>query len=81
MNEHGINVPEEMALVGFSNEPFTSYLSPSISTVNQNSEQIGKLAAEAFLNRIENPLEEGEINKIIIETELLVRASSSKKEA
>jgi LacI family transcriptional regulator len=80
LQENKIKVPEEMALVGFSNEPFTSYLSPSISTVNQNSEQIGKLAAEAFLNRIENPLEEGEINKIIIETELLVRASSNKND-
>ena len=80
LNENRIKVPEEIALIGFSNEPFTSYVSPSISTVNQNSEQIGKLAAEAFLNRIENPIVGDEINKIIVETELLVRASSSKNE-
>jgi len=79
LNERGVKVPEEIALVGFSNEPFTSFLSPAISTVNQNSAQIGKLAAEAFLNRVDAPVEKGEVKKIIIETELLVRASSDKK--
>ena len=79
LQEHKIRVPEEISLVGFSNEPFTSYLSPSISTINQHSEQIGKLAAEAFLDRIENPIQEGNLNKIIIETELVVRESSKKK--
>lgn len=74
--ENKIKVPEEIALVGFSNEPFTSYVNPPISTINQKSEQIGKLAAKAFLERIDNPIEKDAINKIIIETELLVRASS-----
>ena len=34
--ERNIKVPEEIALVGFSNEPFTSYVNPSISTINQH---------------------------------------------
>ena len=78
LNENNIKVPEEIALVGFSNEPFTSYVAPAISTINQNSAQIGKLAAKAFLNRIDNTISEGGVNKIIIETELLIRASSDK---
>ncbi|WP_139955968.1 LacI family DNA-binding transcriptional regulator [Flavicella sediminum] len=78
LNENKIKVPEEISLVGFSNERFTSYVVPAISTVDQNSAEIGKLAAEAFLNRIDNPIEEGGVNKIIIETELLIRDSSNK---
>ena len=78
LQENNINVPEEISLVGFSNEPFTSYVKPSISTVNQHSAQIGKLAAEAFLYRINNPTKKVTLNKIILNAELIVRASSNK---
>lgn len=80
MKEEGIKVPEEIALVGFGNEPFTSLVSPSISSVNQNSAEIGKIAAERFLYRIENPEEEVTLTKHILNAELIVRGSSNKKE-
>ncbi|WP_299547242.1 LacI family DNA-binding transcriptional regulator [Seonamhaeicola sp.] len=78
LQESNIKVPEEIALIGFSNEPFTSFVSPSISTVNQHSEAMGKLAAETFLNRIENPSEKVSLNKITLNTELIIRESSNK---
>lgn len=78
LKENNIKVPEEIALVGFSNEPFTSYVYPSITSVNQYSEEIGKLAAEAFLYRINNPSEKVTLNKIILNAELIVRDSSNK---
>ncbi|KDN55590.1 LacI family DNA-binding transcriptional regulator [Flavobacterium seoulense] len=74
--ENNIKVPEEIALIGFSDEPFTSLTQPSISTVNQHSDQIGKLAAEAFLQRITNPKQK--INRIILEPELIIRQSSNR---
>ena len=78
LNENNINVPGEIALIGFSNEPFTSYVNPSISTIDQKSALIGKLAAEAFLNRINNPTIKTNLNKIIVEAELIIRGSSNK---
>ncbi|RVT73345.1 LacI family transcriptional regulator [Flavobacterium sufflavum] len=75
--ENNIKVPEEMALIGFSDEPFTSLTQPSISTVNQHSDQIGKLTAEAFLERINNPKKKM-INRIILEPELIIRQSSNR---
>lgn len=75
--ENNIRVPEEIALIGFSDEPFTSLTQPSISTVNQHSDQIGKLAAEAFLNRMNNP-KNTTINRIILEPELIIRQSSKR---
>jgi LacI family transcriptional regulator len=75
--ENNIKVPEEIALIGFSDEPFTSLTQPSISTVNQHSDQIGKLAAEAFLNRMNNP-KNTTINRIILEPELIIRQSSKR---
>lgn len=79
MQENGIRVPEDIALVGFSNEPFTSFVNPSISTIVQHSDQIGILAAKAFLKRIENPTEKVSLNKMILKPELIVRNSSDRR--
>lgn len=75
--ENNIKVPDEIALIGFSDEPFTSLTQPSISTVNQHSDQIGKLTAEAFLERMKNPKKKT-INRIILEPELIIRQSSNR---
>ena len=40
--ENKIKIPEEIALVGFGNEPFTAMVSPSITSVHQYSDEIGK---------------------------------------
>ncbi|MEW4922873.1 LacI family DNA-binding transcriptional regulator [Algibacter sp. 2305UL17-15] len=79
MKEQNIRVPEDIALVGFSNEPFSSLITPSISSVEQHSEEIGKLAAETFLKRIANPDEKVSLNKMILKPELIIRASSNRK--
>jgi len=78
LQENNIKVPEEIALVGFSNEPFTSLVTPSISTINQHNASIGKLAAETFLKRVEDPNWKPELNKIILKAELIVRTSSNR---
>lgn len=79
MQEKGIKVPEDIALVGFSNEPFTSLVSPPITTVNQHNYDIGKLAAKQFLMRVNDKKLKPKLNKIILQPELVERASSLKK--
>ncbi len=78
LQERNIKVPEEIAIVGFSNEPFTSLVTPSITSINQHSEEIGRLTAEAFLRRIEDANTPPVLNKIILNPELVVRSSSQK---
>lgn len=78
LNEQGIKMPEEIALVGFGNEPFTDMVTPSITSVNQHSEQIGKLAAETFLNYTHKKTIKQELRKQILDAELIVRKSSNK---
>ena len=71
LKEAKIKIPNDVALVGFSNEPFTSFVTPSISTVNQHNSEIGRLAAETFLDRMKNPTKEVKLNKIILDLLLL----------
>ena len=78
LKEKKIKVPEDICLVGFGDEPFTSLVSPSISTVNQHSSLIGEIAAQTFIKRINQEGWEPELNKNILKSELIVRASSNK---
>ncbi|MGJ8548950.1 LacI family DNA-binding transcriptional regulator [Winogradskyella wichelsiae] len=76
LNENNINVPEEIRLIGFGNEPFTSLVTPSISSIDQHSKDIGRIAAETFLKRVEEPKLKQSLNKIILDAELIIRDSS-----
>ena len=49
LKEKNIKIPEDIALVGFGNEPFTDMVTPRISSVHQHSAEIGKQAANTFL--------------------------------
>lgn len=76
LKEYGINVPNDMRLVGFGNEPFTSLVTPSITSVNQHSSQIGKSAAKTFLDLVEEENLKQSLDKIILNAELIERESS-----
>lgn len=79
LNEHKINMPNEIALVGFGNEPFTAMVTPTITSVNQHSYKIGRIAAETFLEYSKKNKIQQSLNKIILEAELVVRDSSKRK--
>lgn len=48
LNESKINIPNEIALVGFGNTPFTGMVTLTILSIHQFSEEIGKKAAKTF---------------------------------
>ncbi|KAA5826224.1 LacI family transcriptional regulator [Algibacter amylolyticus] len=71
-----IKVPEDIALVGFGDEPFTAVVTPSISSINQHSAEIGKQAALTFLGYTKKKTVKQTLNKIILDAELVIRESS-----
>ncbi|MFI0430213.1 LacI family DNA-binding transcriptional regulator [Mariniflexile sp. HMF6888] len=79
LKENNIEIPNDIALVGFGNEPFTSMVTPSISSINQHSDEIGKLAAQTFLQRVNDLKTKQTLNKIILDAKLIVRDSSHVK--
>ncbi|OBX26043.1 LacI family transcriptional regulator [Gelidibacter algens] len=76
LQENNIAIPDSMAIVGFGNEPFTGIVTPSLSTINQHSDKIGRLAAETFLALVEKTYLKQSLNKQILTAELIVRDSS-----
>lgn len=79
LKEQAIQIPEEISLVGFGDEPFTDMVTPRITSVNQHSASIGREAAHTFLKYVAQESIQQQLNKIIFNAELIVRDSSNKK--
>lgn len=79
LQENGYKVPEDIAIVGFSNEPFSEVVTPSISTVKQPGYLIGQKAAQLIIDQISNGDSNIEFKTIVMPTELIIRNSSKKE--
>lgn len=74
----GVNIPDELAIIGFNNDPISLIIEPQLSTVSHPSVNMGKLAFKKALELIE-PGEAAHVIKnqsIELDTDIIVRASS-----
>jgi LacI family transcriptional regulator len=74
----GLQVPQDVALVGFDDTPIASVIEPALTTVRQPIERMGSLAADLLLDLLKTPSDSGEeasAQRIILPTELVIRAS------
>ncbi|MCG9972887.1 LacI family DNA-binding transcriptional regulator [Christiangramia crocea] len=74
-----IKVPEEVCVVGFSNEPFTKYMELPITSMDQTPQEMGKIAAQVFLEQVKKNSTLSIEKKVVLPPELLIRESSSRK--
>ncbi len=73
IHENHIMVPTEISVVGFDDMPWATSLQPPLTVIAQPTLEMGRIAAKLLLDRIKNP--ESPIQKIILETQLIVRKS------
>ena len=72
----GKAVPEQVAVVGFDNLEICKIFIPSLSSISQPKSQLGYMAAEILFEKLADPSIPNK--KILLDTELIVRESSSK---
>lgn len=72
----GYKIPKDIALVGFANEPFTAFLEPSLTTVDQHPIEMGHTVAKLFLEQIEADASDRIIKNIVLDADLIIRESS-----
>lgn len=77
IKDKGLKMPEDIALVGFNDEPITGLLFPSISSISQPAFEMGKMAARLFIEHL-NSETDVEHKRVVFEPELIVRDSSDK---
>lgn len=76
MQEKGFDIPAQFGVAGFSNEKFTSYINPSLTTVDQHSREMGRYCTKLFLK--ESIGEKPPPSKIMLSPELLIRKSTQR---
>jgi LacI family transcriptional regulator len=68
-----VHVPEDIAITGWDDSPFSRYMTPPLSTVSQPARTLGQLTARTLLAAIDGRLEETE--DIVLPTTVRIRAS------
>lgn len=73
----GLKIPEDIAVIGFTDGIISKYSSPSITTVSQNGIKMGGKAAKMLIERLESEEEDEEHYRTeVIETHLVEREST-----
>lgn len=73
IHERGMDIPRDIAVVGFDDMPWSTSLRPPLTAVAQPIEEIGRVAADLLLERLKMPGQP--VRRIVLSTRLIVRAS------
>lgn len=73
-----IKIPQDVAVIGFANEPFTDFEELSMSTIDQFPLEMGKMTAKVFLEQVNSNDKVKIEKKVVMEPQLIVRRSSKK---
>jgi len=72
----GLEIPADLAILGFSNLAITEFLEPSLSTVAQPAYKMGREAAKLLLESISQPEKNRKSQIRVLNTELVIRDST-----
>jgi len=74
---YGLKIPDDMAVVGFSNNEISSIMKPALTTVDQSVKEIGKRAGELLVEQLNSSTKSITGDKTeIMEANLIVRDSA-----
>jgi LacI family transcriptional regulator len=74
----GVRVPEDIAVVGFNNDPISRVIEPNLTTIHYPGLEIGEQAATTLIQQLKN--ENGShLNTVMLNHKLIIRKSSLKK--
>ena len=77
LRESGKRVPEDVSVVGFDDIQSAAYQNPGLTTVRQPLRQMGVIAAETLLTRVNSPRQSDYPKEIVVKPEFIVRASTA----
>ncbi|GAA4458187.1 LacI family DNA-binding transcriptional regulator [Nibrella saemangeumensis] len=74
----GLKIPDDIAVVGFSDDPISALVEPGLTTVAQPVTEIGEQAARLLLNQLQNEDDRFEPETVVLSTQLIVRGSTKR---
>lgn len=76
IKHRGLRIPEDVALVGFTDEFHSTVVEPALTSITHPTFEIGQEAARLFFKCLENP--ETKPEQVVLNTRLVIRKSSVK---
>lgn len=74
----GKKIPDDIAIIGFTNTTIGELFNPSLSVVRQPAFEIGQVATELLISMIESKRPVTEFENKVLQTEMVIRESSAK---
>ena len=76
--QNGYKIPQELSIIGFADGVWSRRMTPSMSTVSQHGPEIGEVAAQLLIDKLESNDETYTFTTTVINTELRQRDSTKK---
>ncbi|WP_419776141.1 ribose operon transcriptional repressor RbsR [Mixta mediterraneensis] len=70
----GLQIPQDMAVMGYDDIELARYLSPPLSTIHQPKNELGELAIDTLIHRLRHP--DVSQQTLVLTPELIVRGSA-----
>lgn len=77
LKRNGVRIPEDIAVIGFNNDPISRVVEPNLTTVNYPGHEMGEIAASTLINSI-NQLPVSTLNTLVLRHQLILRGSSKR---
>jgi LacI family transcriptional regulator len=77
LKQAGLDVPRDVAVAGFNNDPVASVIEPGLTTVNYPGDTMGEVAALTLMKKLDGAPTQNS-NVIVLDYNLIVRASSQR---
>ena len=75
IKEQGLRIPEDVALMGFTDDVHARYVTPRMSAIEDQSQEMGKVACQLLLKNING---DSKIYRKIVPQQLVIRDTSAK---
>lgn len=77
LKKAGFNIPEDIAVAGFNNDPISRIVEPNLSTINYPGKEMGEIAAQTLINKLNN-LQSTSLSTIVLSHSTIIRQSSER---
>jgi DNA-binding LacI/PurR family transcriptional regulator len=76
IQDKSLRIPEDISVVGFTNEPHSAIVEPPLTTISQPSYEIGQTAARLLIDLITQKDAPPRPETVVLKTKLVVRKSA-----
>jgi LacI family transcriptional regulator len=81
IRQMSIQIPKDIAFVGFNNDPVCTVVEPNLTTINYPGYEMGQLAARSLIDHLNGTSNIHTTNTILLRSELVIRDSSADKKS